>query len=401
MTPLYSQRVSAALYENRAKFKQSQEKFADSLDRIQHVARSFEGLSLEDIEAKLAEIATPPARFGALPTREQDTHPFIVPFQRGRGWTHHRLARDWASEVLAGVTTFAADGSMIEPSADVSVPVGLVQIGWFENPHSVDLSYVKDVAIQIVSPEELEKADSPDVEINWLRYLGESARAVEFMKQYRGERAVVFMDGTMTISFVRNLSPDRQRQYRECSRELLLVSRETRVPAVGYIDSSKAIDLMTLLLSLSSGTKYGYDQVRALGVSDASLLASSEFRMEWGERSRTFICNRDDSVIGNEYYDDILFTYLQTTQSNPPARLEFPSWVLEDADYYEWVLDVVRAECIVGVGYPYPLETADAVAVLTGQDRERFLRLFQEFASNQGLSLRLSRKSVSKRGRRM
>ena len=26
-------------------------------------------------------------------------------------------------------------------------------------------------------------------------------------------------------------------------------------------------------------------------------------------------------------------------------------------------LDIVRAEVVVGIGYPYPLETADAVAV--------------------------------------
>jgi len=64
------------------------------------------------------------------------------------------------------------------------------------------------------------------------------------------------------------------------------------------------------------------------------------------------------------------------------------------------VIDLVRAECIVGVGYPYALETADAVAVLTMQDRERFYRLFQRFAEGEGLELRFSRKSVSKRGRR-
>jgi len=64
------------------------------------------------------------------------------------------------------------------------------------------------------------------------------------------------------------------------------------------------------------------------------------------------------------------------------------------------VLNLVRAECVVGAGYPYALETADAVAVLTMQDRERFYWLFQEFAEREGLPLRFSRKVVSKKGRR-
>jgi hypothetical protein len=400
MTPLYSDRVAAALYHQRDAFRQSQEKLADNIDRLKRLFRGFESLSRREMEAKLSEIAEPVARFGARPTREQDEHPaFIVPFRQGRRWTHHRLARSWASDVLTGVTTFAADGSMIEPNSDMSVPVGLVQIGWFENPHDAEQPYIKDIAVQVVAADDLKVKDSIDVEINWLRYVGETERAIAFMEAHRGQRAVAFLDGTLTISFVRNFLPERQRQFQECVTRLMTVSENTGIPAIGYVDSSKSIDLMTLLLSLSRGSKQGYDQVRAEGVGDAALISKQGLR--WGDRSRTFVCNRDDAVIGNHYYDQIYFTYLQTTQTNPPARLEIPRWVFENPEYYEWVLDVVRAECIVGVGYPYPLETADAVAVLTGQDRERFYHLFQEFATNEGIPLRFSRKSISKRGRRV
>ena len=31
----------------------------------------------------------------------------------------------------------------------------------------------------------------------------------------------------------------------------------------------------------------------------------------------------------------------------------------------ERVVDVVRAECVAGTGYPYAMETADALAVIT------------------------------------
>ena len=65
------------------------------------------------------------------------------------------------------------------------------------------------------------------------------------------------------------------------------------------------------------------------------------------------------------------------------------------------VLDLVRAECVVGAkGYPYAVETADVVAVLQAPDRDRFYSLFQQFAEAQGLSLHQSRKSLSKAVRR-
>ncbi|MFS8160592.1 MAG: hypothetical protein ACMG6E_10400 [Candidatus Roizmanbacteria bacterium] len=64
------------------------------------------------------------------------------------------------------------------------------------------------------------------------------------------------------------------------------------------------------------------------------------------------------------------------------------------------VLDVVRAECVIGLGYPYTLETADQTAVITIQDREIFLQALQGFAKENNLEFRVSRKAASKGRRR-
>jgi hypothetical protein len=61
---------------------------------------------------------------------------------------------------------------------------------------------------------------------------------------------------------------------------------------------------------------------------------------------------------------------------------------------------VVRAECIVGTGYPYAIETADALAVITMQDRERFYGVLQDFVRANRINWTFSRKALSKRGRR-
>jgi hypothetical protein len=124
--------------------------------------------------------------------------------------------------------------------------------------------------------------------------------------------------------------------------------------------------------------------------------------MGWGDRGQVYVCAREDEVLP-EYGPQarqVCFTYLKTTADGAPARLEFPRWLAEDATELQRVLNLVRAECIVGNGYPYALETADAVSVISIQDRERFYAAFQQFAEKEGLMLRYSRKALSKRMRR-
>jgi hypothetical protein len=55
---------------------------------------------------------------------------------------------------------------------------------------------------------------------------------------------------------------------------------------------------------------------------------------------------------------------------------------------------------IVGNGYPYVIETADAAAVITSREREAFYAIFQRFAQEHGITLRFSQKVRSKTRRR-
>ncbi|MGA0201327.1 MAG: DNA double-strand break repair nuclease NurA, partial [Prochlorotrichaceae cyanobacterium] len=96
--------------------------------------------------------------------------------------------------------------------------------------------------------------------------------------------------------------------------------------------------------------------------------------------------------------DRIGYLYLKTNEGYP-ARLELPLWIAEEGRL-ETILDWVRGEVIIGSGYPYVIETADQVAVLQADDRYHFYRILQDWAEQQGIHLRLSRKMVSKVRRR-
>jgi hypothetical protein len=45
---------------------------------------------------------------------------------------------------------------------------------------------------------------------------------------------------------------------------------------------------------------------------------------------------------------------------------------------------------IVGNGFPYPIESADAAAALTARDRDRFVALVQQVATAHGSPLTVS-----------
>jgi hypothetical protein len=204
----------------------------------------------------------------------------------------------------------------------------------------------------------------------------------------------VFYDGSLVVSFALTMQPAYRERYTSAMLALLEESERQQVPLIGYIDTSYARDVLTLLARLFPhlpATKHLHDALLWQGA------------LAWGDRTPAFISARGD-VLRTDYgrhAEGVAFVYLQTVSQRPPARLEFPRWVL-DAGILDDVLDVVRAEIIAGSGgYPYAIETADAVAVIALRDREEFYRLFQRFLAEQELEFSFSSKALSKQRRRV
>jgi hypothetical protein len=123
--------------------------------------------------------------------------------------------------------------------------------------------------------------------------------------------------------------------------------------------------------------------------------------MAWGDRTPAFFSARNDLPrMGYGEDESVAFVYFQAALDRPPARLEFPRWLL-DAGHLDAVIDVVRAEVVAGNGYPYSIEAADAAAVISLADRAQFYALFQQFAEREGLPFTFSRKALSKTRRRV
>lgn len=384
-------------------FERAKDKFVN-FDRVfgvelEHYHRALEDLprlTKEEIEEKLAGVPAP----GALPTEEYGRFPgLVVPF--ARRWGHHREARAWALEILQGTTTFATDGSQIQPSKDFSIPVAAIQVAWFENHHSPERDHVKDAVVEVLPPEDLYEEGGDGFSeslVGERRFCLEVETLVDYICGHAGEdpKPIVFLDGSLIVSFAGKLRPERRGAYVQGVVRLLRAAEEWGVPLIGYVDTTHAKD-MTGMLQRIAGL------VDSQRIHDAQLLSG---QMEWGDRSVSWLCAREgildeyvDPETGRSFARDICFTYLRTASATHAARLEFPKWLLERGNL-DRVIDVIRAECIVGNGYPYTIEAADATAVLTAQDRERFYGLFQEFVERNGLKMRFSSKAASKQRRR-
>ncbi len=345
---------------------------------------------------------------GAFPASEiEASRSFVFPFDIS--WPNHERARDWAAEILDDRTTFAADGSQVYAGKETSVPVAMIQIGSFENPHAAAKAYEKNVRVEILSPADLfrdqEEPMNPDIRVEERRYLGEVAAIGDFLKkkkgwQSRGERMpLAFFDNPLLVPFSQK---GLQKSLLEATVDLVTLSRETEVPLVGYVDRSFSRDLITMLAAFDPSA-----DCSEASVYDSWLLNSSAADMpavlnSWGDR--TCYCYSKRRGL-NAFIDQATgrptagFTYLQTMSDSPPARLDIPAWIYEQGLLNELV-DVVRAECVIGLGYPYPLEAADQTAVISTRNREVFFRSLQDFASREKLDFSVARKDTSKARRR-
>ena len=373
-------------------------------DDIARYARSLAAIGRERSDEIRLRAATASRAPGALPSAEQDrSRSALIPFEPR--WQSHEEARRWALAVLLERVTAASDGSQYIPGRDISLPVAAVQVAFFENPHRREGEYIKEARLSLITPAEIMQAETDTDSLVSFRRFQEEIRALgEFLKkrsgwQQRGERApVAFFDGTLLISYARPRNPVQDR-YVQAVTDLIQLSRETRVPLVGYIDHSYARDLVNLVETLG-------EPKSAYAIYDAQILRAAFERgpllKAWGDRTAFFYCEREG--LHDDFLDEtgdplVGFCYLQTTADGMPARLDLPAWVFE-ADLLEAVIDTIRAECVVGNGYPYALEAADAAAVITSEDRARVLRALQVFSEKENLAFRVSSKAASKVRRR-
>jgi len=403
---LYRELLSSELHNQRQDFQRFAESQASDLTAYLHVLNELQQTSGTEVNEKLKRHENT----GALPSVEIDKYKtFSISFTEN--WANHEEARAWAMEILKNRTTFAADASQILPGRDISLPVAAIQVGWFENPHSETKPYEKNAQFIILSPKDLLENQvepmNPETRVGEMRFHAEVERVAKFLAEKegwkeRGEKMpLAFFDGTLLISFSLPQTT-LQQSFLQAMVNLVRLSGDTRVPLVGYVDRSFARDLLNMLDAFDDKTTSEKQTLYDATILHSATPEISQTLKFWGDRTCFCYSNRKglSAFVDPQTGKSIVgFVYLQMTSDSAPARLDIPAWIYE-ANLLDEVLDTIRAECVIGLGYPYALETADATAVITARDREIFLKALQEFASREKLNFSVSRKATSKGRRR-
>ncbi|HWW75914.1 MAG TPA: DNA double-strand break repair nuclease NurA, partial [Pyrinomonadaceae bacterium] len=318
---LYRTHVITALEDKRSEFVSFARTLRGEVGELAARLRSLAGRTSAEVRREAGADA---ARV-AYPSDELDAKgAAVVSF--GQRWRSHEEARRWALEALRGRVTFAADGSQIFPGRDASLPIAAVQVATFENPHTPEGVYTKDVRFEVISPEQLIAGqgsyDSPEQIVSLRRFEMEAGAVCSFLERRRGWRArgarapVAFFDNTLLVASLRK-GTDRHLSQRmaDALAELILLSRETEVPVVGYVDHSYAHDIHGLLTALRRDLPEtnAYDaqilRARAGGLHAPPLAA-------WGDRTVFWHCQRPN--LAEAFFDErgrplVGFVYLPTT----------------------------------------------------------------------------------------
>src|SRR6266700_4323916 len=251
---LHKGKLHNALNLKRGQFSLYDGTFSEQLQAYQYALETL--YQRYSSSAQLEHILPPdePGRraVGARPSIEFDRwlveagyggyHGPVFPF--GREFANHEQARQWA-ECIEGITTIAVDGSQLLPWRDASIPVALIQVGFFINPHMQGRSYTKDVRMEVLAPDEImeeaksEAADPDsypysDMQVTLRRYLLEIDTLCQQMEQCAAARRpddpthspVVFFDGSLVVSFALTMPNPYRDRYIRSAVSLLRASEQ-------------------------------------------------------------------------------------------------------------------------------------------------------------------------------
>jgi hypothetical protein len=186
---------------------------------------------------------------------------------------------------------------------------------------------------------------------------------------------ITILDGTLILSFLMPMIRKKFREaYIENLEDLIRLCEKNNVSIAGFIVNSNAREISKSLWSMVTNQEVDDRELPT----DTFLF--NEHLERFGERTPFFLSHRRILKEYETHGERIGFFYVRI-DSQMPTRIETPSFV---------------AECVLGRGYPYTLARAHELAVIKGEDRNRFYRILNQVLITHGGHVRVSSKNRRK-----
>jgi hypothetical protein len=216
---------------------------------------------------------------------------------------------------------------------------------------------------------------------------------------------VALFDGSLIAWSAEKLPDGYQQAYMHRLQQLFEAFRTNEIPIVGYLSHSRGSDVINDLRAFICPYELAdcrqhcghlneedFPCSRIWPLSDRQMF---KHMLALNERSCAF--QSGASVSKNmDGQDRICFAYLNVGQE--VARVEFPRWMLDKREKFDFSLSTIISQVHKGMGYPVCLAEAHHLAVIRGQDRERFFELITRRLVELGANrVRVSPKESKKR----
>lgn len=216
---------------------------------------------------------------------------------------------------------------------------------------------------------------------------------------------LAMVDGSLIYWFLDGLPVDAREQILPPILSAWEQLKETKIPLMGYVSSSRSTEALNFLRLHSCTHEYPncfancndlvdkYPCQKVEPLRDATFWAN---RLQPGQRSPLY----RSSLRILELYEEsqrVYFCYVHV--GTEIARIEVPAWVAEDSDLFDRSLSIMLAQVHKGYGYPVALAEAHNQAVVRGSDRARFFTLLEHQMIRIGIrNVGTSSKETRKRG---
>lgn len=217
-------------------------------------------------------------------------------------------------------------------------------------------------------------------------------------------KVLALVDGSLLSWSLEKMPVGYQESYLQRQETLFDSFAAAKIPCVGYISKSRSADLVNALRVSICPYELSHCQNLCAGLNEEAFPCSSIWPLsdrliysrllKRGQLSSVFASQASVTKLFKAE-NQICFAYL--SGPSEVARLEFPRFVFDDDEMFQFALRAVMSQCNKGFGYPVVLSEAHNQAVIRGVERDRFFELIAKRMLGLGVGLSSSPKEQKKR----
>lgn len=302
-------------------------------------------------------------------------------------------------------TVLASDGSQVYPDRHQGTSCFLVNIGTVELHYgSTTHKPVRLHSTPYIYPEESdalsdqEFAISADL-VNCRREELEFKDALRESKRIKsqlppGHPFAFLFDGSLIFWHLESKDQAMKDYFLNAYVALLHQFYQEQIVCAGYISLPKNKELVNLIrVELCNFVLEGCTQLSAVDhIIDTTVC---QFFLEPYSRSTLF---KSSAKISKYYPPHLMPYFFYLHVGHEIARIEIPAWIAQKEQLIEMLCSIILDQTIKGNGYPVALAESHEQAVIKGPDRDFFYHLITKFGIEQQQRMKLSQKSLKKRG---